>query len=91
MHGQIIQNRKKRSHVAHSPKKRFRTGRFVSAEKKKSTKKKKVVGNKLFITFKVSLIPGRGVDHPPPSSAEVEGRVELYICSPSESSRPIPG
>ena len=26
--------------------------------------------------------PGRSVDHPPPSSAEVEGRVELYICSP---------
>ena len=25
---------------------------------------------------------GRGVDHPPPFSAEVEGRVELYICSP---------
>jgi hypothetical protein len=23
--------------------------------------------------------PGRGVDHPPQSSAEVEGRVELYI------------
>ena len=22
--------------------------------------------------------PGRDVDHPPPSSAEVEGRVELY-------------
>ena len=29
--------------------------------------------------------PGRGVDHPPPSSAEVEGREELYIspCGPS--------
>jgi len=26
--------------------------------------------------------PGRGVDHPPPSSAEVKERVELYICSP---------
>ena len=23
--------------------------------------------------------PGRDVDHPPPSSAEVEGRVELYL------------
>ena len=27
--------------------------------------------------------PRRGVDHSPPSRAEVEGRVELYICSPS--------
>jgi hypothetical protein len=26
---------------------------------------------------------GRAVDHPPPSSAEVEGRVRLYIYSPS--------
>ena len=26
--------------------------------------------------------PERGLDHQPPSSAEVEGRVELYICSP---------
>jgi hypothetical protein len=27
--------------------------------------------------------PGRGVDHPLPSSAEVKERVELYIYSPS--------
>ena len=27
--------------------------------------------------------PGRGVDHPPPSSAEVNERVELYLYSPS--------
>jgi hypothetical protein len=26
--------------------------------------------------------PGPGVDHPPPSSAEVEERVELYLYSP---------
>jgi hypothetical protein len=27
--------------------------------------------------------PGRGVDHTPPSSAEVKERVELYLYSPS--------
>jgi len=34
---------------------------------------------------------GRAVDHPPSSSAEVEGRVELYICSPSGSLWPVLG
>jgi hypothetical protein len=33
--------------------------------------------------------PGRWADHPPASSAEVEGRVELYICSPSGPSWPV--
>ena len=31
------------------------------------------------------------VDHPPTSSAEAEGRVELYICSPSGPSWPVVG
>ena len=35
--------------------------------------------------------PGRGVDNPPPSSAEVKERVELYICSPSGPSWPVLG
>jgi hypothetical protein len=33
--------------------------------------------------------PGRGVDHPPLSSAEVKERVELYLYFPSGRSRPV--
>ena len=32
--------------------------------------------------------PGGGVDHPPPSVAEVKERVELYLYSPSGPSWP---
>jgi len=35
--------------------------------------------------------PGRGVDHPPPSSAEVKERVELYLYSTSGPSWPVIG
>ena len=33
--------------------------------------------------------PGRGVDHPSPSSAEVKERIELYLCSTSGPSWPV--
>jgi len=35
--------------------------------------------------------PGRGVDHPSPSSAEVKEGLELYIYSPSGPSWPFLG
>jgi hypothetical protein len=35
--------------------------------------------------------PGHGIDHPPPSSAEVKERVELYPCSTSEPLWPVIG
>jgi hypothetical protein len=35
--------------------------------------------------------PGRGVDHPPPSRAEVKERVELYLYSLSGNSWPVLG
>ena len=35
--------------------------------------------------------PGRGVNHPPPSRAEVKERVELYLSSPSGPSWPVVG
>ena len=35
--------------------------------------------------------PARGVDHPPPYSAKVKERVELYIYVPSGSSWPVIG
>ena len=35
--------------------------------------------------------PGSGVDHPPPSSAEVKERVELYLYSLSGPSCPVLG
>ena len=35
--------------------------------------------------------PGRDVDHPPTSSAEVKERVQLYFYSPSGFSWPVIG
>jgi len=33
--------------------------------------------------------PGRGVDHPHSTSAEIKGRAELYIYSPAGPSWPV--
>jgi hypothetical protein len=35
--------------------------------------------------------PGRGVDHPPPSSTEIEVRVEVYLYSTSGPLWPVKG
>jgi len=43
------------------------------------------------LSFPAVKRPGRGVDHPPPSGAEVKGRVELYIYWPSGSPWPVLG
>jgi hypothetical protein len=39
----------------------------------------------------VKWVPGRGVDHPPTSTAAVKEGVELYLYSPSGPSLPIMG
>ena len=41
--------------------------------------------------FKEVKRPGRGVDHPLPSRAEVKEKVELYLYSPSGPSWPVLG
>ena len=43
------------------------------------------------VYFPGVMRPGRGVNHPPSSSAEVKGRVELYLYSPSGLSWPVLG
>ena len=43
------------------------------------------------VSFQAVKRPGRGVDHPSPSSAEVKESVELYLYFPSGSSWPITG
>jgi hypothetical protein len=42
-------------------------------------------------SFPAVVRPGRGVDHPPPTSAEVKERVELYLYSSSGPSCPVIG
>ena len=43
------------------------------------------------MSFPGTKRPGRGVDHPPPSTAEVKERVELYLYFPSGLSWPVLG
>jgi hypothetical protein len=47
--------------------------------------------NGYWVFFSGVRKPGRGVNHPPPSSTEVKERVELYLYSPSGSSWPVLG
>jgi hypothetical protein len=49
----------------------------------------------LYSAFVVSSwavkLPGRGVNHPPPSSAEVKESVDLHFHAPSRPSLSVPG
>ena len=47
--------------------------------------------NKHRVSFPGVKRPGRSVDHPPPSSAEVKERVEVHLYSPSGPSWPVLG
>jgi len=47
--------------------------------------------NNLYRVFPGVKRPGRGVDYPSPSSAEVKERVKLYLYSPSGPSWPVLG
>jgi hypothetical protein len=44
-----------------------------------------------FFSFPGLKRPGRGVNHPSPSSAEVKERVELYLYTPSVPSWQVIG
>jgi hypothetical protein len=50
-----------------------------------------IVYNGYRLTFTGVKQPGRGVDHPTPSSAKVKERVQLYLYSPSGPSWPVLG
>jgi len=43
------------------------------------------------LAFPAIRWPGRGVDSPPPTSAEVKEKLELYVHSPSGPSRRVLG
>jgi hypothetical protein len=43
------------------------------------------------VSFPRAKRPARGIDHPPPSRAELNEREELYLSSPSGPSWPVMG
>jgi len=47
--------------------------------------------NGYWVSFLEVKWPGRGIDHPPLSSAVVKERVALYLYSPSGPSGPVLG
>jgi hypothetical protein len=57
--------------------------RNIFKAKKENESMKSYLLEYLFYNLSGVKRPGRGVDHPPPSSTEVKERVELYLYSPS--------
>jgi hypothetical protein len=90
----------------HEGRKDLNSTKMAQRGKTPDRQKKKIPGETRFfaavhllyngyrVSFPGVTRPGRGVDQPPPpppSSAEVKGRVQLYLYSPSGPSWPVLG
>ena len=73
------------------PKKKSRWGRIFRTRPDRPWGPPRLlyIGNR--VSFPGVKRPGHGVNHPPPSSAEVKERAELHLYSPSGPSWPVIG
>jgi len=61
----------------------YRWGRDFPHPSRPTLESTRLLYSRYLVSFQGLMRAGRGVDHQPPSSAEVKERVELYLLSPS--------